>query len=385
MNQREAMELIKEAKSLPALIASLRQGGADTALYNWAMRYFIDVRARNRGVPLKGTFEITPLCNLDCKMCYVHLNAAQLNGQKLLPAEDWERLMGEAIDNGMMYAALSGGECLTSPDFDRLYLFLHKHGVQVSILTNAVLLDEKRIDFFKKHPVAAIQATLYGTDDDVYERVTGKRLFSTVMKNLIAADKAELPLMLTITPNEYLGKDDENLVRMAAATGIPFNVNSSLMTPREETGRNDGFKDLTVDDYIRLFRLQIQLKGSLPPPECTDDLPEAGGKPGEAPKGLRCGGGRSGFNITWDGRMIPCNRLVHLSANPLEIGFKKSWEHINTSCNDYLLPCECEICPYQPAAHTCVGKHINANPGHCDPSECTWCKAMVKAGLAIAR
>ncbi len=381
MNQREAMELIRKAKSLPALIASLRQNGADTALYNWAMRYFIDVRARDRGVPLKGAFEITPLCNLDCKMCYVHLNAAQLKGQKLLSAKEWEHLMGEAIDNGMMYASLTGGECLTSPDFDRLYLFLHKHGIQVSILTNAVLLDESRIEFFQKHPVAGIQATLYGTNDNVYERVTGKRLFGAVMKNLNAADKAGLPLTLTITPNEYLAEDDEELVRLAAATGIPFNVNSSLMTPRKETTRDDGFKDLSVDDYIRLFRLQIQLKGSLPPPECADDLPEAGGTPGISPKGLRCGGGRSGFNITWDGKMVPCNRLVHLSANPLEIGFKNAWDYINTSCNNYLLPCECETCPYQPAAHTCAAKHINATPGHCDPAECTWCKAMVKAGL----
>ena len=58
-------------------------------------------------------------------MCYVHLNAEQLKGQKLLSAEQWEKIMSEAIEAGMLYASLTGGECLASPNFDRLYLYLH--------------------------------------------------------------------------------------------------------------------------------------------------------------------------------------------------------------------------------------------------------------------
>ena len=29
--------------------------------------------ARGHDTPISGDFELTPLCNLDCKMCYVHL------------------------------------------------------------------------------------------------------------------------------------------------------------------------------------------------------------------------------------------------------------------------------------------------------------------------
>ena len=34
-------------------------------------------RAAQRGLPISGTFELTPLCNMDCKMCYVRLSKAQ--------------------------------------------------------------------------------------------------------------------------------------------------------------------------------------------------------------------------------------------------------------------------------------------------------------------
>ncbi|MBQ1257172.1 MAG: radical SAM protein, partial [Clostridia bacterium] len=215
MTQREVLELVQNAGSLPALTKALKESNADSAYHNWAMRYYLDVKARKRGVPLKGTFEITPLCNLDCKMCYVHLNKAQLKGQTLLPAEDFERIMSEAIDSGTMYACLTGGECMTSPDFDRLYLFLHKKGVQVSVLTNAVLLNEERVEFFKKHPPALIQITLYGASEEDYERVTGRRMFEMVLGNIRRADQALLPITISITPNEYLMDGTEEVIKLA--------------------------------------------------------------------------------------------------------------------------------------------------------------------------
>ena len=119
-----------------------------------------------------------------------------------------------------------------------------------------------------------------------------------------------------------------------------------------------------------------------PPPECELDLPKPGGVAGEAPRGLRCGGGRSGFNVTWNGELIPCNRLRHLAAKPLETGFREAWKFVNTQAENYLLPCECETCPYQPAAKTCAAAHMAAEPGHVDREQCKWCKAMVRAGFA---
>lgn len=381
MNQREVMELIRQAKSLPGLIAALKNSDADSALYHWALRYFLDVRARERGIPLKGTFEITPLCNLDCRMCYVHLQKDQLCGKELLPASDWEKIMDQAIGAGMMYASLTGGECLTSPDFDRLYLYLHSRGMQVSILTNGVLLDEKRVEFFMKHPPSLIQITLYGADEDTYERVTGKRMFARVVENIRRADAAKLPLTITVTPNEYMEKgEDERLIRFAAGLGIPFHVNSSLMTPRSETGRDQGFRDLTAADYMRLFKLEISLKGQLPPPECAADLPKTGGNAGKAPRGLRCGGGRSSFNVTWNGKLIPCNRLQHISATILEKNFSSCWQEINHAAENYLLPAECESCPYQDAARPCAAAH--GGTGHAAGEQCRWCRAMVQAGFA---
>lgn len=383
MTQHEAMLLVKDATSLPHLVRLLREHGSDGVFDEWAIRYFLDVRARERGVPFKGTFEITPLCNLDCKMCYVHLNKEQLCGQSLLPAEQWEQIMQEAIDAGLMYAALTGGECLTSPDFDRLYLFLHSKGVQVSILTNGVLLDEKRIRFFQEHPPKSIQITLYGDCEDTYERVTGHRHFERVMRHIRMADEAKLPIRLAVTPNAYLGKADEALVRCAVETGLQVRINSELMTPLDNTGRSDNFKDLTPETYMRLFKLYRELRGQDVPVECEPDIaPMPAATDGEPPRGLLCGGGRSSFTITWDGCMTPCSGL-HWIRRPVGPGeFKEHWQFINQTANNYPRPQECESCPCRNAARTCAASHKAAPAGHADPEQCKWCHAMIKAGFA---
>ena len=48
---------------------------------------YLDIKARLQGVPLHGMFELTPLCNFSCKMCYVHLTGEQLGGKKVLSPE----------------------------------------------------------------------------------------------------------------------------------------------------------------------------------------------------------------------------------------------------------------------------------------------------------
>jgi len=66
-------------------------------------------KAFKQDVPLNGNFELTPLCNLDCKICYVHLQDPSVR-HRMLSGEQWIALMQQAIDRGMMVALLTGGE-----------------------------------------------------------------------------------------------------------------------------------------------------------------------------------------------------------------------------------------------------------------------------------
>ena len=262
-------------------------------------------------MPLNGQFELTPLCNFDCKMCYVHLDGDQLKGREILSVPVWKELMIQAWKAGMVKAALTGGECLAYPGFDELFLHLQSLGCEVPVMTNGLLLDEKRVEFFRKHRPACLQITLYGWNDDVYERVTGRRAFGTVLENVRRAMDAGLNVRLTVTPNRFLGEDVLETVRLGRGLAKDFHVNSAIFVPREETGRSHQRDDPDPDQYIRIARVMNEGKGRPLREIEAEKLPLIGGPHHTcAGRGLRCGGGRSSFVITWE------KGLSHLRGDP---------------------------------------------------------------------
>ena len=346
---------------------------------------FIGLKARERGIPVGGEFELTPLCNLSCKMCYVHLEESQLDGCSILSVETWKSLMHQAWEAGMISAVLTGGECLTYPGFDELYLYLHSLGCQVSVLTNGLLLTEKRIDFFRKHMPESIQVTLYGWNNDVYEKVTGKPAFSTVKENFIHASNAGLPIYFGITPNKYMGEDLLETIRVAKALSKVTYLNSGLNSPREETGRSENRDNIDTSLYIRALRYRNELNGrkNIEIPE--ENLPPCGGPSHETNKcGLVCGGGRSSFAIDWKGVMMPCINFQMIQAYPLVEGFSTAWRKVNQASNQWPRVPECEGCAYNIVCNYCVLNMLQyAEPGKVPTALCEQTKEMVRNGVLL--
>lgn len=374
------MDNTRQPESLRALLAQLdAEGVTDYRRYD-AVRRFMGFKAREKNVPISGSFELTPLCNLDCRMCYVHLSRDQLHGAALLSVDAWKDIMRQAVDAGMMYARVTGGECLTYPGFRELYLYLADMGVETSVLSNGVAMDDDMIAFFQQHPPAGIQVTLYGAGEDAYERVTGHRMFGRVMEHLRRMRDAEIPLSVAVTPNAFM-EDGTDVVRLLHDKGFHFSINSGLMAPREETGRRTA--DADVETYVSMLKLQRELDGKIFEPMCdADSLPDPPSAKAALEKGVRCGAGRSAFSVDWQGRMRPCNTFPCEPVNVTTLGFAESWRRVNQIALNFPRPAECEDCCYHDVCKHCVSEHaVGATLGHASPQICRWGKRMVAEGL----
>lgn len=367
-------------EKLSQLIAQLDAEGINDYRRYEAVRKFLNFKARDKGIPISGSFELTPLCNLDCKMCYVHLNKAQMQGARLLSVAQWKQVMQQAIDEGMIYARLTGGECLTYAGFRELYLFLREQGVETVILTNGLLLDEDMTAFLQKNPPAAIQVSIYGAGEDTYEQVTGKRAFSLVMENLRRVKEAGIPLTIAVTPSEYM-TDTEQILQMLCEEKLPFDINAGILPPRPETGRV--LADATADTYVSILKLRSKLKdGEMLLEGDPESLPDPGGEQGDPVFGVTCGAGRSGFAIDWRGDMRPCNNFPCTGENVLALGFRETWRRINDTATHFPLPVECQKCAYQSICKHCVAEHAAGAPvGHANPAVCAMGKRMVIEGI----
>lgn len=368
--------------SLGELLAQLDAMGIHDARRYAAVRRFLTRKARERNLPVTGSFELTPLCNLDCKMCYVHLTGEQMTAS-LLGVDQWKDIMSQAIDGGMLYASLTGGECLTYPGFRELYCFLRDRGIEVNILSNGYLMDEQMARFLMENPPAGVQITLYGASEEGYQRVTGYRVFGRVLENLRRLRDLGIPLKVAVTPNAFM-EDGEETVRLLDREKIPFVINTGLLPPREETGRTA--QHASLDDQVAMLRLSCTLQGYSPDEECgKQELPPAGtdgeAKEGICQRGVLCGAGRSAFAIDWQGGMRPCNAFSCKPQSVPELGFSQAWQRVNQVARDYQRPVECRGCGYEKICKHCASEHAGAPQGHADPAVCDWVKKMVYEGL----
>jgi radical SAM protein with 4Fe4S-binding SPASM domain len=197
-----------------------------------------------------------------------------------------------------------------------------------------------------------------------------------VKENIRRLKEVGIPLTLAITPSAYM-TDGEEIVRLAHEMGVPFNINSGLMSPREETGR---FKaDADLDVYIRMMKLRRQLQGhDVEIAEDADDLPDVADGSGEKKFGVTCGAGRSGFSVSWCGEMRPCHTFPGEAHPVLDIGFAEAWKRTNALANHFPLPLECQGCSYQRVCKFCVAEHASGAPvGHANPAICAYGKRLV--------
>ncbi|MEE1057483.1 MAG: radical SAM protein [Acutalibacteraceae bacterium] len=347
-------------------------------------QFWNDLRkqAANNYIPIHGHFEITPRCNLNCKMCYVHLNNTQMGKLNELPFLKWKEIVDQAIHMGMLFASISGGECLTSPYFDELYLYLKSKGIIVFVLTNGVLLD-KKISLFEKYPPALIQVSVYGYDKASYIAVTEKDEYDNVSNSIEKAHKLGLPISVAVTASRYLPSVYE-IVKKYYEIGIGVTVNRWIMPPYESTGRKFGDINLSPDEQVNISKeiLQATEQELIPCPVEPLPKPIMFLKDRAPKKGLLCAAGRSDFSINWKGEMSLCVSLNTPTGYPLIDGFKKAWEQTVIASKEFLMPVECYECKYLKVCNRCPAQHlINNLPGHCNPAVCEEGILMVKNGL----
>ena len=340
---------------------------------------YLHTKAARLGIPLNGTFEVTPLCNMNCRMCYVRMDREQQECvAPLRTAEEWLELGRTAKERGMTYLLLTGGEPFLRPDFRQIMQGLHRMGFVLSINSNGTMIDEKTVEWLKETPPIRINITLYGASDETYGRLCrNPQGFTQVTKAIRLLKEAGILVKLNCSVTPYNAEDLEQIFAFAEKEELVVQATSYMFPPlrrdASKVGWNDRFsaeESAIQEAWISVYQNgreaylkhmeseeMASLSGDIEE-DCMpvdEEFPGNGDSEKKEGERIRCRAGKCSFWVTWDGRFLPCGMLPGENAlNVFEAGFDAAWEQAKAEAAAIRLPVRCSTCSLKDKCRACA-------------------------------
>lgn len=317
-------------------------------------------------IPLTGAFELLPICNLSCKMCYVRKSRAEVDAAGgLLSADEWLDFALQARDCGLLYPLLTGGEPFLRPDLCEIISGMQQMGLQVGINSNATLIDEPTARWLCKHRPTRINITLYGSSEESYQKLCGDgSAFGRVRKAVEYLKKYNVPVKFnsSITP-ENVG-DMEEIISYAKGVGSPIQVATYMFPPircdAAMAGKNHRLSPEEAGlarvraDWLQnepdWFRGQAARFSRFVP--ITDEMLASQGE-GES-REMSCRAGRCSFWLDWQGNMGNCGMYTSAKVPAKGRNFADVWKEVAELTAKVRYCPVCSNCPNRWFCHSCI-------------------------------
>lgn len=320
---------------------------------------YLHQKGRVLGLPISGTFELTPRCNFNCPMCYIHMTGEQQAGRELT-ATQWLQIARDARDAGMLVALLTGGEPLLRKDFFDIYSGMKQLGLMLSVNTNGSLLQGEILERFLADPPVRFNISLYGGCNETYEKMCGAPMYDQVRNNIRALRQAGICVSLNLSITPYNKQDLDQIYADAQDLDVNIKASSYMYPPvrirPDQYGQGNRFSpEESARESLRWDKLRFapaDFANRIANIAALDALaPEC---PADTDSGVRCRAGSTSFWLTWDGKMLPCGMMPYPSASPLETGFSAAWDAIRQATAALRLPSACASCPKKPVCPVCA-------------------------------
>lgn len=320
-------------------------------------------KARSKKIPLNGSLELLPLCNMNCDMCYVRLSHEDMEKQgRLRTVDEWVSVAEQMKKTGTLFLLLTGGEPLLYPDFQKLYLKLLEMGMIITINTNGTLITEEWAVFFGAHKPRRINITLYGSDEQAYANLCHyPGGFQKVVNAIHYLQKNNVDIKLSSSLTCFNQSDMDKIIGLGDSLHIPVRVDTYMMPAVRERNKPYNLQSRSNPTDAAKIRMQCLKK------EMGEELFSRYRNAALAEiadiasvNGIRytdqvsCYAGNCSFTINWQGEMRPCVVLSAPAVSVFEVEFEKAWELIVNEVSKIRINTKCTSCSLRPLCRTCA-------------------------------
>lgn len=257
-------------------------------------------------------------CNLRCFYCMPAEGIPLTPKSDIMTYEEIFQIAKIFVDHGVTKIRLTGGEPLIRKDFSSVLEKLASLPVELSITTNAVIID-KFVDTLKLHRVNNINVSLDSLQREKFHKITLRDRFETVYENILLLIQKGFNVKLNAVLIRGVN-DDEVLDFINLTKDLPVSVRFIEFMPF------DGNK-WKMDQMVSLKEVMDKVKTVF----TEDEIERLQDAPNDTARNFRIRGYKGSFAVissVTNPFCDSCNRL-RLTAN----GYLKNCLFSNTESN----------------------------------------------------
>ena len=163
--------------------------------------------------PLGLLAELTYGCPLSCPYCSNPLNLADYRDE--LTTMEWQRVLGEARELGVLQLHLSGGEPLLRRDLVEIVQTATELGLYTNLITSAIGLSRRRAEQLRAAGLDHVQISIQADEPVVSDRIAGTPSFERKVEAARLVKELGWPLTLNVVLHRQNIDGIPELLRLA--------------------------------------------------------------------------------------------------------------------------------------------------------------------------
>jgi radical SAM protein with 4Fe4S-binding SPASM domain len=282
-------------------------------------------RTVQRHLPWSVHVDLTYRCNERCIHCYLdHEDHGEMNTQEI------KRVLEQLAQTGTLFLTFSGGEIFLRSDLFELLEFARSLHFDISLKTNALLIDIERARKLRELSVRKIQISIYSAQPEVHDAITKVR--GSLERTLAAirflqAEGLQVKIACPLMKRNLTAY--RNVQALAAELGVPYVLDMTI------TPKMDGDMSLLQLRSSTSELLPILQDASLNPRACSPNSLEAetistgsatsSGIESQAYDDIPCSAGHNSCYISPYGDVFPCVQMPVATGNLRKQTFQDIW------------------------------------------------------------
>jgi pyrroloquinoline quinone biosynthesis protein E len=161
--------------------------------------------------------ELTYACPLHCSYCSNPLNLGDYREE--LTTQQWQKVIAEAAELGVLQLHLSGGEPLQRRDIVDIVRFASEHGMYTNLITSGLGLSYRRAELLREAGLDHVQISMQADERALSDRIAGTPSFERKLAAVRLVKKLGWPLTLNVVFHRHNIDRIDRILDMATELG----------------------------------------------------------------------------------------------------------------------------------------------------------------------